>query len=276
MEDIRITGWSDLNERLYEGSWSEPLGRFRSPFAYRGMADAGVGLATSLMRIGGAYDRQEAHLIRNFRKYAQRDSVPVDSVWDWLALGQHHGLPTRLLDWTFSPFVALHFATFDLKAYDRDGVVWCVDYSRVHQMLPPTLRELVEAERSDVFTTEMLDRACGSLSTFDSLDGEPFVLFFEPPSFNDRIVNQFALLSVMSSPSARLDAWLCEHRELYHRLVLPAAVKWEIRDKLDQANITERVLFPGLDGLGRWLARYYTTREEQEQGQTGPSGVSGP
>ena len=74
-------------------------------------------------------------------------------------------------------------------------------------------------------------------------------------------LNQFALFSLMSHPEASLDEWIRTHPEHSLQIVIPAELKWEIRDKLDQANITERVLFPGLDGLSQWLKRYFTTRK---------------
>ena len=100
----------------------------------------------------------------------------------------------------------------------------------------------------------------GTVSAFDTLTREPFVVFVEPPAIDDRILHQLALFSLISSPAAALDDWLRDRPELYRRVVVPARLKREIRDKLDQANITERVLFPGLDGLSQWLKRYFTTR----------------
>jgi hypothetical protein len=247
----RVESWLELQKLLFGRMWNEDLQLHRSRFAFRGSSDASAALASGLVRLGGG-PKLERQLMRAFRKYASQDAVPHDTEWDWLALGQHHGLPTRLLDWTYSPYVALHFATHNVERFDRDGVVWMVDYVKAHERLPARLRETLESEGANVFTTEMLADVSPELQDLDH-EGEGFVLFIEPPSFDARIVNQYALFCVLSPVDLQLADWA-------RRVVIPAELKWEIRDKLDQANVTERVLFPGLDGISRWLARYYAPR----------------
>ena len=259
MEERRAETWLELQQLLFADTWNEELGLFRSSYAYRGGSDAGADLSSGLVRLGGDTEL-ERQLMRAFRKYATQDAVPHDTPWDWLALGQHHGLPTRLLDWTYSPYVALHFATQNREKYDRDGVVWCIDYVRAHQQLPSPLRAALDEEGANLFTTELLDEAAPELGDLEQY-GEDFVLFVEPPSFDARIVNQYALFSVIARAEARLADWMEHHPDIALRVVVPAELKWEVRDKLDQANLTERVLFPGLDGLSRWLARYYEPRQ---------------
>ena len=254
------TTWLDVLDDLYVGSWNAGLARYRSPFAFRGVSSERHTLVSSLVRLaGGRADvrRLETALLRNFRKYAHGEANLTDSIWNWLALGQHRGLPTRMLDWTYSPLVALHFATDDPGAFDTDGIVWCVNFVEANKRLPARLRRILEREGSDAFTVEML-ASVGSLREFDALARSPFVAFMEPPAVDRRILNQLALFSLMSRPDARLDDWIERHPELCRKVRVPAELKWEIRDKLDQANVNERVLFPGLDGLSRWLARYYT------------------
>ncbi len=253
--------WSDLHDRLFSVPIDTSIGRFRTGRVFRGLVNAAYApMQTSLMRLGGDPSSKERHLLRNFRKYAYLDvNAPSESVWYWLAVGKHYGLPTRLLDWSYSPYVALHFATADLQQMDQDGLIWCVDVDEAKTFLPHELSRLLDAEGAYVFTAELLEDAAKSLEDLDSLPGD-FVVFLEPPSLDARIVNQFALFSLMSSPTATLDDWLGERPDIARRIVIPAELKWEVRDKLDQANVTERVLFPGLDGLARWLARYYLPR----------------
>jgi hypothetical protein len=275
-ENPQVKSWLDVLDALYQGSWSPGLQRYRSPFAFRGLPLGDLSLASSLVRLAepgakaGDIRRLELSLLRNFRKYAHSEASGTDSIWDWLALGQHRGLPTRLLDWTYSPLVALHFATESPVDFDHDGVVWCVNFVEANKRLPAQLRRMLQAEGSDTFTVEMLSRF-QALRDFDVLGRQPFVVFLEPPALDRRIMNQHALFSLMSSPTATLDEWVEEHPELCRRIAIPAALKWEIRDKLDQANVNERVLFPGLDGLSRWLARYYMPTSSRQPSGTDPS-----
>jgi hypothetical protein len=260
MIDVVAKSWQDALEHLYADSWQPGLRRFRSTLAYRGVGSAIKGLRTGLARIGDDA-AVEHHLLRNFRKYAEeRPDARHDSIWHWLALAQHHGLPTRLLDWTYSPLVALHFVTEHASAFDEDGVVWCVDYARAKKHLPPPLCDELQREASDVFTPEMLAAVVTSLEQLESLSAAPALVFLEPPSLDQRIVTQYALFSLLTDPRAEMQDWVTAHPDLCRRVIIPASIKWEVRDKLDQANINERVLYPGLDGLCRWLKRYYERR----------------
>ncbi len=257
--DIVVQTWEELQSALFQNSWDERINRFRSPFIYRGLWNKDYDLKTSLIRLGGAYEKLEHHLLRNFRKYAHENASPGNSIWNWLAVAQHHGLPTRLLDWTYSPYVALHFATADFMNYDQDAAIWCVNYVKSNEFIPEPLRKAIKKEGSNVFTPEVLEPVCSSLQELEALQEDPYVLFLEPPSLDTRIVHQFALFSMMSTPTAVLSDWLSDHPELFFRIIIPSRLKWEVRDKLDQVNITERVLFPGLAGLSQWLRRHYTT-----------------
>ena len=261
MPEVIAKSWQDALDHLYANSWQPPLKRFRSSLAFRGVARAHHALRCGLTRIGDDPAAIERHLLRNFIKYAEhRPDARHDSVWHWLALAQHPGLPSRLLDGTDSPLVALHFVTELPTAFDDDGVVWCIDYHGVKKSLPHRLHAVLEREVSDVFTPELLADAVSSLDELRQISDDPALLFLEPPSLDQRIVTQYALFSLLTHADADMQQWVDRHPELCKRVVIPAAIKWEIRDKLDQANVTERVLYPGLDGLCRWLRRYYERR----------------
>ena len=252
-----VSSWRELDDAIADDGWCGS--RVNPATVFRGLARSTYRNVHSLSRLHGDFAELERHLLRSFRKYAHL-RAPGPSVWDWLSLAQHHGLPTRLLDWTYSPLVALHFAT--ASAPEEEAVLWQVDCVGVHDLLPARMRGVLEDEGARVFTTELLGAEAPTLEELDRLGGDPpMLLFFEPPSLDERIVNQAAVLSVASEPHTQVEDWLADHDDLARAWRIPPELKLEVRARLDQANVTERVLLPGLDGLAAWLRRYYSPRD---------------
>lgn len=254
------TTWSEVYEALFEDSYNPRIERYKSRFAFRGVSNKDYKMETSLMRLGGDYTKVESHLLRQFKKYAHRHIEPKDDDWYWLSVAQHYGLPTRLLDWTYSPDVALHFATANTNQYDKDGAVWKVNYKKVHISLPPVLFGKAKQDNTWILTVEMLETMFEGLEKLNEkgFTHGDFVLFFEPPTLDDRIYNQFAYFSACSRPDMLVDEWLkTKPDDMWQKVIIPKELKWELRDKLDQRNISERTLFPGMGGLADWLKRYY-------------------
>jgi hypothetical protein len=257
--EIIASSWADLQDLLFTDAYNQDINRIRSPYIYRGLSNFNYQLKTSLIRLKGPYEKLEFHLLRNFKKYTSRHDLKNKSDWEWLAIAQHHGLPTRLLDWTYSPYVALHFATDDIGSFHEDGVIWALNYEKLKKYLPDNLQKKLNEVGSNSFTIEMLQQTYQNVKEL-SQENSDFVVAFEPPSLDYRIVNQYAIFTFMSHSNAILNNWLLDKPELYFRIRIPAQMKWEIRDKLDQVNINERVLFPGMDGLSKWLTRHYSPK----------------
>src|SRR6202012_1505334 len=135
MAEITAINWTELNEALFADTWNPTIKRFRSNFAYRGVNRSSYPIANGLSRLGKPYNNMEKNLIKQFKKYAHTLVIEKHSEWHWLSIAQHYGLPTRPIDWTYSPYVALHFATNVIEDFDKDGAVWKVNFAEVHTLL---------------------------------------------------------------------------------------------------------------------------------------------
>jgi hypothetical protein len=269
--EIRVSSWKQLLEALHSPRLVQLLlnegDHFRSHYVFRGTDVASWELATSLQRLSKKPDTDtktiETSLIRSFRKYASAGAFDEKSEWYVLAVAQHNGLPTRVLDWTASPLVAAHFACGDDRYKQEDGVIWCLHAGM--------LRDINERGRrgkgslygiSWVYDTRLLEQSFADLDALDASHSHgPMMLLWEPPSLDSRIANQSGLLSIMNSheesQSDFLRAQEADWPELVLRIVIEAGAKSEVRDMLDQNGISERTIYPGLPGLCSWLKRYY-------------------
>jgi len=269
-EDTEVNSWDELTQALNHEPIFPPRdgagGHKRSDFVFRGMANKNWHLMTSLERLGTPPDLIEKPALRSFGKYAPRGTFAINSEWERLAVAQHNGLPTRCLDWTISPLVAAHFATAEQDYRKEDGVIWCVNITMMRDnFLPPEMHEILHNEKTWLYDVRILENNYLSLDAFDQTDKDykDILIFFEPPSIDARIHNQYGVLSIMNGPAKSHHEYFYERSapNLVRRIIIKSDAKQEIRDYLDQNNITERMLFPGLPGLCDWLRRHYSPAE---------------
>jgi hypothetical protein len=266
IHQVMITELDELMPLLADQEYRPDLKRNRTSYVYRGIPDTSFKMQTSLRRNCKELSTQlEPSILRNFAKYAVIDDPTIQhSVWRQMIVGQHYSLPTRLLDWTQSALIALHFAVTeeDLdRMNDHDCMVWRIDMREMAGLLPQKYQQVLQKTQGSVFSVEMMNQITNNLEEYDKDMGSSAMVVVEPPSIDARIVNQYSFFSLVPSQMIDIEGFLDSRTDNTTQYIIDKSLRWRIRDMLDQLNISERIVYPGLSGLSKWIARHYFVKE---------------
>jgi hypothetical protein len=217
-------------------------------------------LATSLERleVQNLAPRAERSLLTSFKRRAHHylsDLPGPDDSLEWLALMQHHGAPTRLLDWTRSPYVALFFALEAARDPNGYCALWAIDLNWCRQRS----RQVVEQR---LYRNLNPQESLGNAKVFNQVFLEAaieFVAPLQPFRMNERLTIQQGLFLCPGSSETSfmnnlkgLDEGIVLRRSL-HKLRIPRQLRSEVLKALAKMNIGRATLFPGLDGFAQSL-----------------------
>lgn len=202
---------------------------------YRGQAKDWP-LVPSIGRVGrGGFDEIlefERYIMAEFRRLASPYmEKPPQSMAEWILHAQHHGLPTRLLDWTANPLKALYFAV-ESENDATDAVLWSCD------------------ARATEWTEE-----------FPNL-GAQSMYFHRPTHLNRRIVAQESIFQVfpLTEEQEDIDSPNMDDVDTYGRVekfIIPAANKADIKDVLDQIGINNLSMYQSIEAVAQNIRNIY-------------------
>ena len=262
VEEIKVTSLGEFLDLATPKIRDPHSGRLRDDSVYRGVANPKWALLTSLDRLGGyalphTKVDLERHIFRNFLRYSRPYlENPVGNNWELLITAQHYGLPTRLLDWSYSPLVAMHFATLD-EHEGGDRVVWRLDWKEVHTHFGLDELALLVQDLDKLLKTHKVDDIWEFFTR--SIHEQAFVCMLEPPALDGRITAQSATFTLSSDKTCSLDDILKQHSlsSTLTKFIIPQSRIHHLRDQLDMCGLDERRLFPDLGGVADQMRRYY-------------------
>jgi hypothetical protein len=186
---------------------------------------------------------------------------------------QHHGVPTRILDWTDGALIALHFAVRGKSEPITSGSViyvldawWLLKYLQKHPDRRKAMRrwekynkkhpyDTYEGDWDSLYLPMEEDDANESL-----LDTPAIPILWDSPHVTRRVAAQRSRYMIFGTDPLWLSALAEDKRSHIFEIKIPASSIVPIKNELRDAGVTESVIFPDLDGLGRELKQVWESR----------------
>lgn len=221
LEIVRVSQLTHFVEEHCKGRW----------LVYRGQSEDKELVPRIGRSVCEALLAREQESLTEFKRRSRPflELVPED-LWDWLALAQHHGMATRLLDWTDNPLAALWFCVREGPWSEKPGVLW-----------------VFEVPGQDFLSEKM--------------EGNPFsgdrTKVFRPRHMNKRIAAQGGWFTVHKFMEKEQRFVPLENNKVYRpflrKLLVPANSFGPLRDQLDRYGMNAVSMFPDLPGLCDYL-----------------------
>lgn len=235
-----------------------------SGWIFRGHSDSDYNLTTSLERycIFGDYKtwagKLEKFLLSEFQArahhYITKDLLPAHLL-GWLALMQHHGCPTRMLDFTNSPYIALFFAqdTFKINS-NKSMCIWAINRKHIEEKC---FGELTEKSAIDCnYEKYSTDRD----TIFENViykSGHHVLYAAEPNLYNLRLENQMGLFLLSGTLDRKISDFFVKSETKSNearKIIISGELYNEIIKLLFDMGINNRKIYPGLDGASKDIA----------------------
>jgi hypothetical protein len=255
-------------------SWPEfssYITRFSESWAFRGQANADWVLNNAIERTGfiqqgnGIEARFVAEFQRGASNYLSKDQTPEHLI-EWLALMQHHGAPTRLLDLSWSPFIAAYFAfEFTPVHEDHRVAIWCLNVSHLRKRS----LEILAQEFGDALqeNNNLINEKLFQILFYQN--NKRLVFPVEPFGMNRRYsLQQSVFLSTGTSEAPFMEQLLFLEEDMAKavvRLEIPSLCKNEVLRELLKMNLHRASLFPDLDGYALSLKLRYNSMKTPEE-----------
>ena len=236
----------------------------RKGWIYRGQRDSRERLKTTLERACENYGllpedakRIEERSLREFQRKYHHYSQHIpdsDNTLEWLSLMRHYGAPTRLLDFTYSFYVAAYFALEEAK---RDCAVWAINVEGAVEKSKAKFTKGTAAWRFlNEFITDQKEKVFKKV--FMGAHHRKFVCPQNPFRLNERLTIQKGafmcpgdVTSSFEENLRSLPGW--NKKQNIVKIIIPRKFRRDILKVLDDMNITRATLFPGLDGFAQSL-----------------------